>query len=545
MWNITDGVIQDFQKEALAFVAEKKKEKEADGRKTFVDEKEEDRIFNEWERQLEKILTAYIAGIVRSKLEARVTSTVTIVGNRLVSSAVQSQLEKARGNYYGKVQKCFDELQKKEREGLELTEKEMKLKAKYEQKVKDFSQAWDVEEHSKNRVAELEEGGTIGLPELRGLANDDGTTIILETADGQTKELVPKNGNTSGKVVRLKETEKGHLVPADDANYQDGARNDKDCVVRAFLFAKNGPMPTDSEVGNERHRIANIAAKDPTLQLHNFIWRDQPALLARCGRVEPRKEVQSIFGALFNRRRLGHVSREQLESCIKSEIKKISEEYGEDLAPDQLNKILAARIHQTEEGNAYLGNINRGKDYVFSHMMSEKDAKALIDGLATEYYNEVSRIEADSSMTKNEKSERIKNCESRRNLQEVMNDIACDDLLENQLGHKTLFASEAMKLIDKAVKQKDLILAERRAFIVDAARIVTGSPGNGRIGSSSANISIGENLDIQQGCRYGERKMGLYKKYPGIIKHDGPNRSSSTPANQTPRPNPTPKSREE
>ena len=53
MWNITDGVIQDFRKEALAFVAEKKKEKEADHKKTVVDEKDEDRILYEWERQLE------------------------------------------------------------------------------------------------------------------------------------------------------------------------------------------------------------------------------------------------------------------------------------------------------------------------------------------------------------------------------------------------------------------------------------------------------------------------------------------------------------
>ena len=547
LWNITDNVILDFRKEILAFVKEQKgegsKEKAEDG-SNGEKESNENQKLNAWEKEIEKKLSSYIAGIVRSKLEARVNSTVTIVGNRLVSSAVQTQLEKSRASYYGKIQAGFEELQKKEREGHKLSESEINLKTKYEQKINDFSQAWDVEQNSKSRVSEIEEGGKIGLPELQGLANEDGTTIIFENANGETKELVPKDGNTSGKVVRLKESESGHVVPADSSNYHDGSVNDQNCVLRAFLFAKDGTMPAEGAVGQLRHTIAGIAAKDPSMQLHNFIWRDQPALLARCGRAEPRKEATSILGDLFKRRRLGYISKDQMEKCIPSEVEKIYKEYGEDLSPDKLSKILAAKIHPTAEGNAYLENIKGGKEYVFCHMLSEKHAKVLIDKLVTDYHNEVVKIEADSSMSQQEKAAKIKSCSSREAVVGVLRDIACDDLIKQQVNCETHFADEAMKKIDKAVKQKSLSTPERRDLVLESTRTVVGSPGNARIGQKSLNASIAERPDLQQGCEYSARKLQIYEKYPDIIKSEETYRSSSTPANSNPA-NSSPKRREE
>ena len=69
-----------------------------------------------------------------------------------------------------------------------------------------------------------------------------------------------------------------------------------------------------------------------------------------------------------------------------------------------------------------------------------------------------------------------------------------------------------MKSIDKAVTQKSLSMAERRALILDGAKTVVGSPGNARIGAKSANASIGERPDLQAGCKYSERKLALYDR---------------------------------
>jgi hypothetical protein len=222
-----------------------------------------------------------VGRIIREKLQAKITTTLTTVGNRVVSSVVQNQLEKARNNYYAKTQAIIEALEKKQREKGELTVEEQQQKERCEQKIKDFTEAWDVEQNSLQREAEIKEGGKIGIPELQVLANEDGTTIILEAADGEMKELVPRNGNASGKVVRLKETSPGHIVPQESAGFKNEMTNDNDCVLKAYHFAKNGTQPTAEQVQADRDKIVGLARRDPTLQLHNFIWRDAPHLL-RC-----------------------------------------------------------------------------------------------------------------------------------------------------------------------------------------------------------------------------------------------------------------------
>ena len=484
-----------------------------------------------------EFVTKNLTQLIRQKVQARVTTTLTIVGNRIVTTQTQNLLNKARQSFMAKTLAAHKALAEKEKAGETLSESEQKKKEKLSQKLDDYTKAHDIQQHSEERAKDIKEGGKIGLPEMQEIANKENVVLVIEYEDGTKVELKPE-GVSSSKTVYLKENEPGHVVPRDQIpGFEDKAFNDNDCALRAILASKNGCPPSAEEIRQLRNNVAEAASKSRALQINNFNWREDPIKLRQVGRRKAAEDainppnitdklLQKIKGSM--KRRLGAISKSDTQKCAPSAYEDIK-----DADPNRASKHVAAKAHSTAEGEAFNADPSTGRKNTLNHMVSENDAKEILMDRVEDYLTATTPEEKATAVAKIEKT---------------VDQLCCDNELQNTLG-KTYYARESMKSIKQGLKELDDRNADAAAFYLrDGFRTCIGSPGNTRIGDRSLNNSVnkcGPDFIDQNDCfakpkieLLNEHKNDLISKNREVPKsYNEPYRQSSS----TPKPPTTPR----
>ena len=378
--------MKEFQREAKCYINKKEKEKKEKTQDSSEQSPKQDNrpvmISDKDFEDLSKLLANNFAQILRSKIQSRVTSSLTIIGNRCATTLTEKYLNKAREGYIKKTTEVFEKLQKKN----QLSNEEQKQLEKAEKKLENYSKAHDIEQHRQQRVEDLKKGGPVGIAELQVIANEKNIEISIETPNGEKIQIMPSSQKPTG-AVSLKESEKGHLIPSHPIPGFTDNHKDNDCALRAILASENGTMPSSTEVNALRGKVIAGAENSRTVQMNNFIWRNNPGKLRQYGHSTRQAATdalkrKTIFGMIS--KKLAPISKDQLQACAPEVYQILAEKYP-NLSAANYNKLIAAMAHGTQEGDKYFVDLTTGRKHTFNHMLSEDTCKKFFVHLFNEH----------------------------------------------------------------------------------------------------------------------------------------------------------------